>query len=96
MTTIKQFIMTVGVQYTNDDRYPETVHPLGVTGDGYTVIEAPDKETARNLAFALTDGKFAFIYDREEYGEDRLADYHPAGEQLRIAWLERGDRRCSA
>lgn len=83
----KLFIITVGVQYGN--RPDDEKHPLGLTADRYTVIEAPDIEVARKIAFAIFDQQWAFIYEYgTDYDDEKLAQYHPGGEQLRIAWIE--------
>lgn len=82
----KLFIMTVGVQYGR--REDDEPHPLGIFADEYVVIEAPNEEMARAIAFAITDRKFAFLYDYDSYPDEKLTQYHPAGERLRIAWID--------
>lgn len=82
--TVREFIMTVGIQYTGDEA-TGWIHPLGLTAAGYTVIEAPSYELARSIAGTITDREFSGVY--EHVAADRLAFYHPDGEQLRIAWV---------
>lgn len=82
-TEVKEFFITFGVQYKAepDPNYPEEAHPLGMHGNGYAVIEAPDSEIARHIAFAVFGNQWAFFYD--EAPEERFA---PAGELLRLGW----------
>lgn len=77
--------MTVGVQFGR--RADDMRHDWGLHGDGYTVIEAPDEEAARKIAFAVFGMQWAFLYDRAEYPDFKLEQYHPAGEELRIAFV---------
>jgi hypothetical protein len=77
------FIMTVGVGYGFDQQ-----HPLGLTGKGFSVIEAPSKEIAYRIAQAITQGHYADLYDCDTYTRERLAYYYPDGEQLRFAWMK--------
>lgn len=84
-TEIQEYAITFGVQYgrrPDDDR-----HPLGMFADGYAVIEAPDGETARKIAFAVFGQQWAFDYPLSEFlreGSHELS--RRAGELLRIAW----------
>ena len=93
MTDIVKIAVTFGVQYSH--RSDAEVHPMGMFSDGYAVIEAPNREIARQMAFAAFDGKFAFDYDYDEFVNDpRTAGWHPEGELLRIAWM--GSERIEA
>jgi hypothetical protein len=76
---IHEYFVTFGVQYGR--RPGDDVHPLGMYADGYAVIEAPDMETARAMAFAIFDDKYAFIY-----GQAPQERHVPEGELLRICW----------
>jgi hypothetical protein len=87
MEIIKRAI-TFGVQYGRD---PErhVIHPLGMTADGYAVIEAPDVETVRKIAFAIFGEQWSNDYSLDKFLADpRTAQWHPEGELLRIAWVE--------
>jgi hypothetical protein len=77
---IQEFFVTFGVQYGRQE--DDDKHPLGMYSDGYAVIEAPDMETARAMAFAIFDEKYSFIYPDEP--EFRHA---PRGELMRIKWV---------
>lgn len=70
------YYVTFGQKYAHEDhpRIP-TAHP-----DGWLTIEAPDEETARDKAFELTDGAFAFMYDKQP---DILV--YPRGEVCRVS-----------
>lgn len=86
-TEIREFLITVGVEFGNHES--QESHPLGVTGNGFSIIEAPDENIARNIAFAIFERKWAFMYDRErDYSEEKIQQWHPDGEQLRIAWID--------
>lgn len=82
---VPEFYVTFGVQYGR--REDDDQHPLHMYGDGYAVIEAPDMEMARRIAFAIFEQQWAFIYGAEFMLNDRRDEWHPAGELLRIAWL---------
>lgn len=85
-TEIKEFAITFGVQYGHRSDDPK--HPLGMFGDGYAVIEAPQMTIARAIAGAVFGTQWAFIYDLEEFlAEERRLEWNPAGELLRIAWM---------
>jgi hypothetical protein len=82
-TQLHEYFITFGVQYEHDD------HPLGMHPSGYAVIEAPDMETARAIAFAIFDTAYAFVYDREHFIDDGTKmRWHPLGELLRISWTK--------
>lgn len=83
MKTTKTYI-TFGVQYKQVPTSMEERHPQGMFGSGYATIEAPDRESARGIAVALFDGRYAFDY--EEKPRDH---YVPDGEILRVAVLQR-------
>lgn len=58
--------------------------------EGYVVIEAPDREVARRIAFAIFEKKWAFDYDLADVdwqSDIAKKGFYPAGELLRIAWL---------
>lgn len=83
-SSVKDFYITFGVQY-NHEPHPVIDHPS--LANGYVVIEAPDYETARRLAFAVFGQKFSMIYDSWERPEDRFA---PLGEVGRYSWTGPG------
>lgn len=84
-TEIQEFAITFGVQYGR--REDAEQHPLGMHGDEYAVIEAPNVTIARKIAFAVFDEKWGFIYPLAEFlSSPRRDEWHPAGESLRIAW----------
>ena len=87
MTKITELFITFGVQYGRDPE-KHTIHPLGMTGNGYMVVEAPTYEQARAITFTLTDGQHSFDHAREDFfsDPDKVAFYYPEGELLRIAW----------
>lgn len=67
-TPLEKFIITMGVQYKRDD--PEAQHPLApetADGNGYFVIMAPDRETARRAAFGMFGEHFSFDYTESQY-----------------------------
>lgn len=70
---IQRFYVTFGVQYTKDPEHGEQ-HPLGVTGDNYVIIEAPDEGLARGIANAIFGEKYAFIYDEAHFIDDGSKD----------------------
>ena len=72
---MKEFYVTFG------DRYRRESHPVcgWVHPDGYLVIEATDHDTARQAAFNVTGGKFAFMYQ-----DQPDLQYFPLGEIMRI------------
>lgn len=76
-TKVDTFYVTFGVKYGIDEE-----HPLGMTGDGYVAVEAPDYEAARGIAHALFRHQWAFVYDRTP-----TPALYPRGEVLRIAWV---------
>jgi hypothetical protein len=83
---MREFIMTVGVGYGH--RPDDDQHPLGLHGDGYTVIEAVDTQAAYAVAAAVVEMQYAFIYPRDEDAETMIRKWHTAsGEELRIAML---------
>ncbi|MEY4081679.1 MAG: Microbacterium phage OneinaGillian [Actinomycetota bacterium] len=86
MTNIVETYITFGVQYKEnpDPRYLDEAHPRGMYGTGYAVIEAPSRDVARDIAFAIFGQQWAFDYDTPPNEE-----HAPAGEILRIAWLDR-------
>lgn len=73
------YYVTFGSQYSYEP------HPSGdwVHPDGYLAIEASTYDLARERAFEITDGKFAFMYDKEPE-----AQFYPRGELLRVAVQE--------
>lgn len=80
--TVETYI-TFGVQYKETPGHPEEQHPTGMHGKGYAVIEAPSREAAREIAHAVFQGKWAF-----DYAEKPRADLYPAGEILRIPFIQ--------
>lgn len=87
---IESYYVTFGVQYTNDETTGE-VHPLGMHKDGYALIEAPDMETARAMAFAIFDEKYAFIYDWNHFFGDGTYNkwyWTQAEPLLTIRWIQ--------
>lgn len=66
---------------TFGDQYRRETHPLAEWAhpDGYLVIEATDYSTARQCAFELLGGQFAFMYE-----ERPSADWFPLGALKRI------------
>jgi hypothetical protein len=85
---IREFYCTFGVQWS---RHPGSdVHPLGMVHEGYAVIEAPDMEIARKIAYAIFGHLYAFIRDKEEFIDGGIAaKWHHEGELLRIAWVQK-------
>jgi hypothetical protein len=81
MTQIREWYITFGVQYGR--RQGDEHHPLGMFSDGYAVIEAPTHDMARAMAFAIFEQKWAFLYS-----EPPGKRHAPAGELLRIAWIQ--------
>lgn len=90
MSTVIESYVTFGVQYGADETR-HVIHPLGMLGTGYAVIEAPDSETARAIAFAIFERKFSMIYTAEEFlhDQDKHQFWYPDGELLRISWQDR-------
>lgn len=87
---VPEFFVTFGVQFSRSPGADR--HPLRMHKDGYAVIEAPDMETARKIAYAIFGDKYAFIYDTANFIDDgTAARWHHAGELLRIAWLPAPD-----
>lgn len=80
-SSVQEFMVTFGVQY-NAEPHPVIDHPR--LADGYLVIEAPDYETARRLAFALLGQKFSMVYDSLD--RSRMENYYPLGELARYSW----------
>jgi hypothetical protein len=79
---IHEHYVTFGVQYDKPEK-----HPLGMTKDGYVVIEAPNMETAKRIAHAIFGEYFAFVYDKYRFIDGGMAaKWHHSGEMLRIAW----------
>ena len=78
---VHEYFITFGVQYKANPITDDQRHPLGMHSEGYAVIEAPDREMARAIAFAIFDRQWAFDYDHKP--EDQFA---PAGELMRILW----------
>lgn len=74
---VQEFFLTVGVQY--NDHSPHPVTPAA-NSDGWIVIEALDKDMAREIGFALFGKRWAFVYAAEEFD----AGYHPLGELGRV------------
>lgn len=83
-SSVQDFYVTFGVQY-NTEPHPVIDHPR--IADGYVVIEAPDYETARRMAFALFGQKFSMIYSSWDRPEDRFVPY---GEVGRYSWAGPG------
>lgn len=81
--SIVETFLTFGVQYSPNPQHDDKRHPLGMHRDGYAVIEAPTRELAREIANAIFGRRWAFDYD-----ERPAAKYAPAGELLRIAWIQ--------
>ena len=83
---VTKWFVTFGVQYARDPNFGER-HPMGMHADGFAVIEAPDEETARKIAFAIFGQKWSFLYGHQEWvDKDMEARWAPAGELLRIGW----------
>lgn len=76
--TVETYI-TFGTQYKANPTHPDEDHPLGMHGDGYAVIEAPTREAARQIAFAIFGDRWSF-----DYAEKPRPEMYPAGEILRI------------
>lgn len=85
---VEEFYVTFGVQYTGNEETGE-VHPLGMTRQAYAVIEAPDLETARAMAFAIFGEKYSFIYDWDNFMGDGTYEKWYAGRDaaLTIKWM---------
>ncbi|UOW92836.1 hypothetical protein SEA_ROBINROSE_93 [Microbacterium phage RobinRose] len=81
--TVETYI-TFGVQYKEFPQHPDEDHPQGMFGDGYAVIEAPNRGAARDIAFALFGKRWAF-----DYPEKPNSDLYPAGEILRVPLITR-------
>lgn len=82
---MQEFYITFGVQYGRDPEKHE-IHPLGMTGNGYAVIEADDYEDARDAAFEVFGSRWAFVYT------DKPLDIRaPEGELARFRVI-RADR----
>lgn len=76
---MQEYYVTFGVQYGTG---PNKVrHPLGMTGNGYAVIEAEDYERALDAASEIFGEKFAFLYD-----EKPDQPYVPDGELARYRY----------
>jgi hypothetical protein len=75
-TSLAKYFITFGMQYSHED-HPifERAHP-----DGYVVILAPDRETARRMAWGAFGDRWAFDYDENSFN----ASLHPLGEIGRI------------
>lgn len=87
MTQIVETYITFGVQYKEHPSLGE-VHPAGMHGDGYAVIEAESRDKGRQIAFALFDSNFAFDY------ADRPNQFmYPAGELLRVKMIPKAVRK---
>lgn len=86
--SVQSFVMTVGIKYKHGDHGPQ--HPLGLHGDGYTIIEAPNYDIAHGIAVAITGREFAFLYSPSVETEDMLRKWHHTGEELRVSWLRPG------
>jgi hypothetical protein len=86
---IEEFYVTFGVQYTGDEETGE-VHPFGMTGKDYAVIEAPHLEMARNIAFAIFGQQYSFIYDWDNFMGDGTYERWYAGKDaaLIIKWIQ--------
>ena len=82
MNLVETFF-TFGIRYAPDPQGDYDRHPLGMHRDGYAVIEAPTRELAREIAFVVFGRQRARDYDTAPNAE--LA---PAGELLRIAWIQ--------
>ncbi|QGZ16771.1 hypothetical protein PBI_DEWDROP_124 [Microbacterium phage Dewdrop] len=88
-TEIHEYAITFGVQYKpfSEFMHEDEKHPLGMHGNGYAVIEAPDREMARGIAFAIFGKQWSFDYELAEIlGDERKQQFYPDGELLRIAW----------
>lgn len=83
-SSVKDHYVTFGVQYNNEP-HPVIDHPA--LSNGYVVIEAPDYETARRLAFALFGQKFSMIYDSWDRPREQFV---PLGEIGRYSWAGPG------
>lgn len=81
--TVETYI-TFGVQYKENPQHPDEEHPLGMFGEGYVVIEAPTRQMGRDIAYALFGARWAFDYE-----EKPNEAYCPAGELLRIPFIQR-------
>lgn len=67
-----QLFITFGTRYTREP------HPMMIHPDGVVVVEGDSYEDARQRAFAVTGGRFAFDYPIIQL-EDTVADYYPLG-----------------
>ena len=78
-----EIAITFGVQYGRDP-LETTIHPQGMTGNGYAVIVAPTREMAREAAFKLWDKGWAFDYPLDEFlSSEKRNRWHPEGELAR-------------
>lgn len=78
-------IIAIAVTFGSDHTHPEISDKK--LADGYMVVEAPTYEMARNIAFAITGGVHAFDYPLDEFlKKERVAEWYPLGELLRIKW----------
>lgn len=83
-SSVKDHYVTFGVQYNMD---PHPVIDHGSLANGYVVIEAPDYETARRMAFVLFGQKFSMVYDTWDRPK---AVFVPLGELGRYSWTGPG------
>lgn len=82
-SNIRDFAVTFGVQYKNQP-HPILDHPN--VADGYIVIEAPDEDTARQIATRLFDQTWSMLYDSRHPRYPSDSDYFPLGEIARYSW----------
>lgn len=66
---------------TFGQRFRHDTHPVSplINADNYISIYAPDFEKARQIAFAVLDTAWAFLYPAEEYDEDEWRVMCPLG-----------------
>lgn len=83
-SSVQDFYVTFGVQY-NTEPHPVIDHPR--LASGYVVIEAPDYETARRMAFAVFGQRFSMVYDSWEPPKPA---FYPLGELARYSWAGPG------
>ena len=72
---MKNYYITFGSQYAREPHPHLDIHP-----DGYVTIIAPDRESARQKAFELTNGRFSFMYG----DEDMEFSYFPMGSLMTV------------
>lgn len=75
---MKKFFVTMGVQWRPEDNPHPTLPKMRNTQ--WFRIEAEEEAQAREVAEALFDKKWAFLYPEEEFSPDIQDKYFPDGE----------------